>query len=78
MAGIKPEKITILRTVDLEIGGEFGHKKENDHMGDIMDTSNFDAAARQHLNVYKNFLTFSKVSIIATVTVLVLMAIFLL
>ncbi|NDA09101.1 MAG: aa3-type cytochrome c oxidase subunit IV [Alphaproteobacteria bacterium] len=43
-----------------------------------MDTSNFDSHARQHLNIYKGFMTFSKISIIAIGTVLVLMAIFLL
>jgi len=47
-------------------------------MGDIMDTSDFDGAARQHLNVYKNFLAFSKWSIIAIIFTLVMMAIFLL
>jgi len=43
-----------------------------------MDTTNFDSHARQHLNTYKGFMTFSKISVIAVVTVLVLMAIFLL
>ena len=43
-----------------------------------MDTTNFDSHARQHLNVYKGFLTFSKISIFAVTFVLVMMAIFLL
>lgn len=43
-----------------------------------MDTSDFDNQARQHLNVYKGFMTFSIVSVVAVTVVLVLMAIFLL
>jgi len=43
-----------------------------------MDTTNFDSHARQHLNIYKGFLTFSKISIFAVAFVLVMMAIFLL
>jgi len=43
-----------------------------------MDTSNFDNEARQHLEIYKGFMTFSKISIVATAVVLILMAIFLL
>lgn len=43
-----------------------------------MDTSNFDSHARQHLATYKNFMNFSKVSIIATIAVLVIMAVTLL
>ncbi len=43
-----------------------------------MDTSKLDATERQHLAVYKNFISFSKISIVLTVIVLSLMAIFLL
>lgn len=43
-----------------------------------MDTSDFNAQDRQHLNTYSGFMTFSKIGIIATVVTLVLMAIFLL
>ena len=43
-----------------------------------MDTSNFDSQDRQHLNIYANFLNFSKVATIAVIATLVLMAIFLL
>ena len=43
-----------------------------------MDTSEFDNAARQHLTVYKSFMTFSKVSIIGVIAVLVIMALTLL
>ena len=43
-----------------------------------MDTSDFDSQDRQHLSMYKGFMTFSMVSIAAVVVVLVLMAAFLL
>ena len=43
-----------------------------------MDTSNFDNQAREHLEIYKGFMSFSKMAIGATIAVLVLMAIFLL
>ena len=43
-----------------------------------MDTSNFDAKDRQHLNTYAGFMNFSKVAVVLTIATLVLMAIFLL
>ncbi|MGC6485225.1 MAG: aa3-type cytochrome c oxidase subunit IV [Candidatus Puniceispirillales bacterium] len=43
-----------------------------------MDTSDLDTQARQHLNVYKGFMTFSMVSVAVVAVVLVLMALFLL
>lgn len=43
-----------------------------------MDTSNFDSQDRQHLSFYHGFMTFTKLSVIAVILTLVLMAIFLL
>jgi hypothetical protein len=43
-----------------------------------MDTSDFNDQARQHLNVYKNFMTFSMISVAVVAVVLILMALFLL
>lgn len=43
-----------------------------------MDTSDLDTQTRQHLNVYKGFMTFSTVSVAFVAVVLVLMALFLL
>ncbi len=43
-----------------------------------MDTSGFDEHAKQHLKIYKNFMLFSKIAIITTIVVLVMMAITLL
>ena len=43
-----------------------------------MDTSDFDNQARQHLNFYKGFMTFSTISMVGVAVVLILMAIFLL
>lgn len=43
-----------------------------------MDTSKFGSLERKHLMVYKNFITFAKLSGLATVVVLALLAITLL
>jgi hypothetical protein len=43
-----------------------------------MDMSKLDPATRQHMSVYKGFITFTKAAIIVTIIVLGLMAIALL
>lgn len=64
---------------ELDLNVKFSHKEGVIFLwGKTMDTSDFNAQDRQHLNTYSGFMTFSKIGIIATVVTLVLMAIFLL